>query len=79
MIIILITLYLIWIILGISYAYKWYYVPYYAKFRQDVRWGVLFRLESNWIGVHHSKYHGRTCINLLPCITIWVGNKPTTI
>lgn len=39
--------------------------------------GILFRLQSFWIGIHHSKYTKRTCINLLPCITIWIGTKPT--
>ena len=31
---------------------------------------LLFRPLSIWIGVHHSKIFHRTCINLLPCITI---------
>jgi hypothetical protein len=38
--------------------------------------GFLFRLGSFWIGVHYSKNTRRTCINFLPCCTIWIGNKP---
>lgn len=34
--------------------------------------GVLFRLKSFWIGVHYSDHTKRFCINLIPCITIWV-------
>jgi len=41
--------------------------------------GILFRLQSFWIGIHYSKYNNRLCINILPCITIWVGTKPTMI
>ena len=25
-----------------------------------------------WIGVHYSEWNKRFCINLIPCITIWV-------
>lgn len=42
--------------------------------------GVLFGPGSWWIGVHWSKYNRRFCINLLPCLTVWVvlkgGNTP---
>ena len=42
--------------------------------------GILVRLASFWIGVHWSPYNKRICINLLPCITVWValpgGNEP---
>lgn len=35
--------------------------------------GVLFRLQSFWLGVHYSTYDRRICINLLPCVTLWVA------
>lgn len=35
-------------------------------------WGVLFRLSSLWIGVHYSPYNRRFCINLIPCVTLWI-------
>ena len=34
--------------------------------------GVLWRAGSCWIGVHWSPYNRRLCINLLPCVTIWI-------
>lgn len=37
--------------------------------------GVLFRLSSVWIGVHYSPYNKRYCINLIPCVTLWI-TKP---
>lgn len=38
--------------------------------------GLLIRLESFWIGIHYSKYAKRTCINILPCITFYIGQHP---
>lgn len=37
--------------------------------------GLLIRLESFWLGIHYSPYNKRFCINLLPCITIWITKK----
>lgn len=34
--------------------------------------GMLFRWGSLWIGVHYSPANKRFCINLLPCVTVWV-------
>ncbi|MCK9606225.1 MAG: hypothetical protein M0R33_07205 [Methylomonas sp.] len=39
---------------------------------QNWRAGWLFRPGSLWIGVHCSAYNKRLCINLLPCVTVWV-------
>ncbi|WYW04321.1 hypothetical protein Kurepalu1_00019 [Pseudomonas phage vB_PpuP-Kurepalu-1] len=42
--------------------------------------GLLCRWGSCWLGFHWSPYNRRVCINLIPCITIWVtlpgGNVP---
>jgi hypothetical protein len=42
--------------------------------------GILFNTGAWWIGVHYSPYNKRYCINVLPCITIWIslpdGNVP---
>lgn len=42
--------------------------------------GILFRLTSLWIGVHYSHREKRYCVNLLPCVTIWIalpgGQRP---
>lgn len=37
--------------------------------------GILFRLASLWVGVHWSPYNRRLCINVLPCVTLWVTLK----
>lgn len=36
------------------------------------KWGILYRLNSIWIGVHYSPHNKRYCINLLPFVTIWI-------
>lgn len=37
--------------------------------------GILFNLGSAWIGCHYSDYTKRYCINLVPCVTVWVTKK----
>jgi len=37
--------------------------------------GIIFRWKSFWVGVHISDVHKRICVNLVPCITIWVTGK----
>lgn len=66
-------------ITAIILAYKWFREPYYAQYRQTVSWGITFSFKQFWIGINYTKYSGRTRINILPCITIWIGNKPTNI
>lgn len=39
---------------------------------QTWRYGWLFRPGSLWIGAHWSPGNKRLCINLLPCVTVWV-------
>lgn len=34
--------------------------------------GILVRKGSFWIGVHYAPIHRRFCINLIPCVTVWV-------
>ncbi|MDT4328509.1 hypothetical protein ACQE3D_10825 [Methylomonas sp. MS20] len=36
------------------------------------RYGWLIRPGSLWIGAHWSSANKRLCINLLPCVTVWV-------
>ena len=38
-----------------------------------VRVGVLFKPGSMWVGAHWSKRNRRICLNLIPCVTIWVA------
>ena len=35
------------------------------------RVGLLWNWRAGWVGVHHSAKDRRTCINLLPFLTIW--------
>jgi len=37
--------------------------------------GWLVNKGSAWIGVHYSKHNLRWCINLIPCVTVWI-TKP---
>jgi len=34
--------------------------------------GLLLRWGSFWVGVHWAPEHKRLCVNLLPCVTLWV-------
>lgn len=34
--------------------------------------GILFRWGSLWVGAHYSPQNRRWCINLIPCVTVWV-------
>lgn len=40
-----------------------------------MKYGVLFRPKSFWIGCHYSDANKRFCINLLPMVTIWITLK----
>lgn len=35
-------------------------------------WGFKPRLGSFWVGVHWAPYNKRLCVNLLPCLTVWL-------
>ena len=43
-----------------------------AKLRVMPEIGIMLRWQSFWVGLHYSKSCKRLCINLLPCITIWL-------
>ena len=43
-----------------------------AKYTDRWRCGVLFRWGSLWVGAHYAANHKRLCINLIPCVTIWI-------
>lgn len=70
---------------------RWLHLPYwldvtagYGHFRElryvDAHIGLLFNLGALWVGAHWSRHNRRLCINLLPCLTLWVtlpgGNEP---
>lgn len=37
-----------------------------------MKWGILFRWSSFWVGAHWSSHNKRLCVNLLPFITFWI-------
>lgn len=37
-----------------------------------MKWGILFRWRSLWIGAHWSPYNRRLCVNAVPMITLWI-------
>lgn len=45
-----------------------------------MRYGTIFRWGSCWVGWHWSRHNKRLCINLIPCLTLWIvwpgGNLP---
>lgn len=42
--------------------------------------GLRISLSAWWIGMHWSSYNRRLCVNLLPCVTVWItmpgGKQP---
>lgn len=37
-----------------------------------MKWGILCRWHSFWIGAHWSPYNKRLCLNLIPFVTLWI-------
>lgn len=37
-----------------------------------IKWGILFRWGSWWIGGHWSDHNKRLCVNPVPMITVWI-------
>lgn len=33
--------------------------------------GLLWNWRAGWVGYHHSARYRRTCVNLIPFLTIW--------
>lgn len=44
----------------------------------EKRFGFLFQPTALWIGVHYSPHNRRFCINVLPCVTLWIIRKGGT-
>lgn len=34
--------------------------------------GLLVRWSSLWVGLHWSSYNRCFCLNLVPCVTVWL-------
>lgn len=34
--------------------------------------GFKFQLGGLWVGAHWSRHNRRLCVNLVPCLTVWV-------
>ena len=37
-----------------------------------IRAGLLLNAGSLWVGAHYSAFNRRLCINIVPCLTLWV-------
>lgn len=37
--------------------------------------GIIVRYWSVWIGFHYSVFNKRLCLNIIPCLTIWITLK----
>jgi hypothetical protein len=35
--------------------------------------GLIFNKGALWIGAHYSPFNRRWCINVLPCVTLWIA------
>lgn len=35
--------------------------------------GILFNQGALWIGAHYSPFNRRWCLNLFPCVTVWIA------
>lgn len=38
-----------------------------------MKFGTIFNPAAWWIGAHYSPFNRRWCINLLPCVTLWIA------
>lgn len=38
----------------------------------SIRVGLRLSVGAMWIGWHYARYHRRLCINLVPCVTVWI-------
>ena len=43
--------------------------------RRASSWGILLNPHAWWLGVHYSPRDKRFCINLFPCLTVWVAKE----
>lgn len=37
--------------------------------------GIIFQKGALWIGMHYSPAEKRYCINIIPCLTIWIATS----
>lgn len=64
------------------YRYGWGDTGYRGQMgpRAKYRVGLLFNPNGVWIGAHWSDTNRRLCVNLLPCLTLWLvldgGREP---
>lgn len=40
-----------------------------------MKYGILFRTVSWWVGAHWSPVNKRLCVNIVPMVTIWFTLK----
>lgn len=44
----------------------------YTYWSRAYAFGLLFNSAAWWVGAHYSRYDKRLCVNLIPCLTVWV-------
>lgn len=37
--------------------------------------GLIVNWRGLWLGAHYSSFNKRLCVNLIPCVTLWVCGK----
>jgi len=40
-----------------------------------MKYGILFKPNSFWVGAHYSKFNKRLCVNPIPFVTFWLTLK----
>lgn len=43
-----------------------------ATAQPDTKFGILWQPGAWWIGCHYSPFCKRYCINVIPCVTLWI-------
>ena len=38
-----------------------------------MKYGLIFQSGAWWLGAHYSEANKRLCINIIPCLTIWIA------
>ena len=54
-------------------AYAYYYLPSTCGWYTNMKAGIIYQRGALWLGVHYSPNEKRYCINIIPCLTIWIA------
>lgn len=45
----------------------------FDSWNRTYAFGLLFNSGAWWVGAHYSRHDKRLCVNLIPCLTVWVA------